>query len=110
MSEIFNNEEYINLSKEDSSLNKNNIKTINKQNELTNIIPFEPDISDLNTINDINIKKEKSIEIPSNKNIDRKGNCWMFFYNKNDYPLIVIGPHCKILLLKLIIILNINIL
>ena len=98
MSEIFNNEEYINLSKEDSSLNKNNISKINKenkQNDLTNIMPFEPYISDLNTINDNNIKKEKSLEIPSNKNVNRKGNCWMFFYDKNDYPLIVIGPHCK---------------
>jgi hypothetical protein len=96
MSEIFNNDEYMNLSKEDSSLNKNKISeknNENKQNELTKIVPFEPDISELNTMDEI--QKEKPIEIPTNNNINRKGNCFMFLYNKNGYPLIVIGPHCK---------------
>ena len=78
------------LSKKTKQKNLNENKNINNNNENSN------EIEDFNIEKDFSINEEvENIEKPLN---DRKGNTIMFFYTKNLFPLILIGPHCKIII------------
>ena len=89
---------YSKIISENSSLSKktkqknlisNENKNINNNNENSN------EIEDFNIEKDFSINEEENIEKPLN---NRKGNTIMFFYTKNLFPLILIGPHCKIII------------
>ena len=79
------------LSKKTKQKNLNENKNISiNNNENSN------EIEDFNIEKDFSINEEvENIEKPLN---DRKGNTIMFFYTKNLFPLILIGPHCKIII------------
>ena len=86
------------LSKKTKQKNLNENKNISiNNNENSN------EIEDFNIEKDFSINEEvENIEKPLN---NRKGNTIMFFYTKNLFPLILIGPHCKIIIkiIKIII-------
>ena len=67
--------------KDDTSISTNNNSSFNDSMEQMNSL----------------IVKEKPVtNIYSNiKTKSRTGNTYMFFFDKNGSPLIVIGPHCK---------------
>jgi hypothetical protein len=96
----------INIS-ENSSLSKNSTENSNSNEK--NLLSNENNNNNnnnnenLNEIDDFYIEKdfpineeEENIEKPLNNN--RQGNTIMFLFTKNLFPLICIGPHCKILL------------
>jgi len=89
----------INIKNKIKSKTKNQNLLSQEEDENNNNINININKNDLNELDDYNIEKENPIEEeddlkPLN---NRKGNTFMFLYTKNLFPLIVIGPHCKII-------------
>lgn len=79
-------------SQADSLVSSMELATIdNKEENPDEKLIFSDPLQDLPLEKDIIITKEDNTpKIPN-----RKGNMFMFCYNKNDNPLICIGPHCN---------------
>ena len=98
---------YSKIISENSSLSKktkqkNLISNENKNISINNN-ENSNEIEDFNIEKDFSINEEvENIEKPLN---NRKGNTIMFFYTKNLFPLILIGPHCKIIIKLLLLLL-----
>ena len=97
---------YSKIISENSSLSKktkqkNLISNENKNISINNN-ENSNEIEDNYIEKDFSINEEENIEKPLN---NRKGNTIMFLYTKNLFPLILIGPHCKIIIkiIKIII-------
>lgn len=93
----------------DKTLEKNNMKSKNeseilkeKQDDSSN--QGSPDLSIQNIIHDVVQKNDITLKLNKN-NIKKKhhyynkGKVYMFFFNRNEEPRIVIGPNCKKIIL-----------
>ena len=69
----------------------------------TNDSSFNDSMEQMNSL----IVKEKPVtnKYSNIKSKDRRGNTFMYFFDKNGSPKIVIGPHCKIIKILTIILL-----
>lgn len=101
MSSKNNSNSYFNIStNEESSHADSQISSMERFTELATLnnkdenseekLIFPDPLQDIPLEKDITITKDDNTpQIPN-----RKGNMFMFCYNKNDNPLICIGPHC----------------
>ena len=88
----------------DKKKEKNNQKSkkesdILKEKPEDNSLSVTRDITAQNIIqdiqkNDMTLSLNK-IEIKKKNHYDNKGNVYMFLFDENSVPRIVIGPHCK---------------
>ena len=85
----------------ENNLDKKNMKSKNETEELKqeeNSLRVTADLTEQNIIQDI---QKNDITMALRKDIKKKphywdkGNLYLFFYDKNGVPRIVIGPHCK---------------
>ena len=94
-----------NSTTENSKINNQNLLPEEKEKKFNNNNIINDDLYELDNFDvekDISIDEEQNETKPLN---NRQGNTIMFLFNKNSFPLICIGPHCKIFLLLLLLLL-----
>lgn len=85
--------------KENNNLKSRNEIEILKEKQEENSARGSTDLTEQNMVedvqkNDINLSLTKN-KLKKKSHYYQKGNVYMFFFDKNSIPRIVIGPHCK---------------